>query len=266
MSAFKFGRAMKRAFELPPAPPPPANKPAPAPPPLPPPPPAANKTPTWSNFWTGDYNPSNPTPADDYRRTMSRYISPWNKDNAGAGGNDRGPIDEALKWGTRGAFGTAAVAGTTAAGLAAAPAVSSAMTGGAGTTAAAGTGGAAAGSQTPAGQNLIQRGSQMAGDVVQRGSQLANTAAQTYQSRVAPTLERLNYKPEDVAQDVFAVGTGHPEKIKGPGWGFKTPGINVTGAPSFPRPVEAWKNLLSTNTGMLPNPTSTANVAHMKAM
>lgn len=253
MSAFKFGRAMKRAFELPPAPPP-ANKPAPAPPPPPPPPPAANKTPTWSNFWTGEYNPSNPTPADDYRRTMSRYISPWNKDNSGAEGNDRGPIDEALKWGTRGAFGTAAVAGTTAAGLAAAPAVSSAMTGGAGTTAAAGTGGVAAGSQTPAGQNLIQR-----------GSQLANTAAQTYQSRVAPTLERLNYKPEDVIQDVYAGATGHPEKIKGPGWGFKTPSGPV-GGPSFPRPLEAWKNLLSTNTGMLPNPTSTANVSSMRAM
>lgn len=231
MSALEFGRAVKRAFELPPLPP--GNKPAPAPPP-PPPPPPANKTPTWSNFWSGEYYPSNPTPYDDYRRTMSRYISPWNKDNTGAEGQDRGAIDSALKWGTRGAFGTAAVAGTAAAGLAAAPA---AATGGAGTTAAAGTGGAVAASQTPAGQNMLQRG-------VQNASQFANQAGYVYQNNIDPLLKRLNYKPEDALHDVYVGATGHADQIKGPGWSFPTPSM-PKGAPTFPRPLETWKNLYS---------------------
>lgn len=248
MSALEFGRAIKRAFELPPLPP--GNKPAPAPPPPPPPPPAAGKqTPTWSNFWTGDYQPSNPTMYDDYRRTMSRYISPWNKDNSGAEGKDRGAVDEALKWSTRGAFGTAAVAGTAAAGLAAAPAVSSAMTGGAGTTAAAGTGGAAAASQTPTGQNMMQRGMQSAG-------QLANQAGYVYQNNIDPLLKRLNYKPEDALQDIYAVGTGHADQVKGPGWNLPTPSF-PKGAPSFPRPLETWKNLYSSLA------TDAANTANM---
>ena len=73
--------------------------------------------PTWSNFLTGTYNPSNPTAYEDYRRTLSRYISPWNKDNTGAQGKDRGAIDDALKWGTRGSFAAGAGLGTAAAGI-----------------------------------------------------------------------------------------------------------------------------------------------------
>ena len=257
MTPFEFGRLLKRAFELPPKPAENPNQPLPQkplgmnPPAAAPPPPPAPKP--AGNFWTGTNYKSNPTPLDDYKRTLSRYVSPWNQDNSGAGGNDRGAVDTALKWGTRGSLGLGAAAGTTAAAITAAPGVYGAMTGGAGTTTAAGAGGgAAAASQTPAGQNVIQRGAQMVG-------QFGNQAASTYQNTIDPTLKRMNYKPEDVIQDTYMAGTGNFDKIKGPGWGGSLPSMPI-GAPSIPKPLESWKKLYRAGSATLPG------LAHVKML
>jgi hypothetical protein len=159
-AAFLFGQYVKQAFELAPKPPgsaPPAPSPAPA---------ASKPQRTWNNFWTGTHNPSNPTAYDDYRRTMSRYVSPWNQDTSGAQGKDQGNVDTALKWGTRAALGTGAAAGTAAAGVAAAaptlaatpvsslPAYFAGNAAATGTVAGAGAGGAAA-SQNPTAQQMF---------------------------------------------------------------------------------------------------------------
>lgn len=105
---------------------------------------------------------------DTYAHNFNRYYNPWSK---AWNEPSTDAVDAALKWTGRGAMGVAAAAGTAAAGLAAAPALGfgGGAAAGGGTTAAGTTaGGVAAASQTPAGQNLLQRGSQMLGNVSSR--------------------------------------------------------------------------------------------------
>lgn len=197
MTPFYFGRLVKIAFELPTQPKPPTPTPAPPPPPQ-------NKPPqqrTWSNFLTGTHQPSNPTLYDDYRRTMSRYISPWNQDTSGAEGTDRGMTDTALKWGTRAALGTGAVAGTAAAGLAAAPAVAG-IGSGVGTTASAAGGGGAAATQTPVGQNFMQNASNAVGSA---GAWMANQVprAQQFMANQAFRGNQLAHNAKDLEHKIM---------------------------------------------------------------
>jgi hypothetical protein len=91
---------------------------------------------------------------------------------------------------------------------------------------------------------MLQRGVQTIG-------QFGNQAANTYQNNIEPALKRLNYKPEDVLHDVYAAGTGHLDQVKGPAL-TATPSL-PKGAPSFPKPLETWKNIYSAGVGMLPN-------------
>lgn len=173
MTPLQFGRRLKTAFELSPQPKAPAAPKAPVLSQTPPAPsvpkPAApqqqpNQQRTWSNFWTGTHNPSQPTAYDDYRRTLSRYISPWNQDTSGSQGNDQGATDAALKWGTRAALGTGAAAGGAAVGVAAgAPAlaatpvssVPAALSGSSAATGTAAAGAGAAATQNPNVQRLF---------------------------------------------------------------------------------------------------------------
>ena len=204
--AFLFGQYVKQSFELAPKPAESLNQPIPkqnalapkpsgsAPPaPAPAPAPAASKPQrTWNNFWTGTHNPSNPTAYDDYRRTVSRYVSPWNKDTSGAQGKDQGNVDTALKWGTRAALGTGAAAGTAAAGVAAAaptlaatpvsslPAYFAGNAAATGTVAGAGAGGAAA-SQSPTAQQMFPT-----------MANAASTAANTFNRVTADVGTRAN--------------------------------------------------------------------------
>lgn len=208
---------------------------------IPPPPPPPPKPPTMTP------NPNDGAvrggKAPGYTDVLDRWYNPWTKQQV----TERG--ETGLMRAGQVAMGTGAIAGTAAAGLAAAPTIAGMASGGtAGTTAAGAATGGAAASQTPAGQNAMQR----IGDMAQRGTQMAGQAADFYQRTVDPALKRVNYKPEDVLQDVYAAGTGHFDKIKGPGWGFKTPS-SFPGAPSFPKPIEAWKNMYSAGAGMLPS-------------
>jgi len=159
------------------------------------------------------------------------------------------------------AMALGAAAGVGAAGLAAAPAIMGAATTGSGAAAGTAGGGAIAATQTPAGQNMLQRGAQMAGTLAQRGTQIAGNISNTYQSRIAPTLDKLNYKPQDVLSDGYAAATGNFDNIKGPGWGFQTPNL-PHGAPSLPRPWEAMKNMYSSNIGMVGHGTIGAGIVH----
>lgn len=167
------------------------------------------------------------------------------------------PVDRGLSMVGTAAAGTGLAAGATALALpAVAPALASMPVFGTGG-AAAGTvaGGVGAGSQTPAGQNLMQR----VGDVAQRGSQVIGQAGDFYNTKIDPMLKRLNYKPEDALHDSAAAVTGNFDKVKGPGWGFKTPSL-PHGAPSLPKPLETWKTMYGAGSGMLPG-ANTANTA-----
>lgn len=204
----------------------------------------------WQEFWNPPYKSH--TGLGTYVDVLDRWYNPWTTQN----NYEKG--EKGLMRAGQAAMGVGATAAAAAGAIAAAPTVAG-MVGGGGT-AAGGTaaGGAAAASQTPAGQNFIQR----AGQFANTAATTAGNLAQQYQTRVAPTLERLNYKPQDVLQDAYAVGTGHLDHVKGPGWGFATPSMPV-GAPSFPRPLEAWKQMYGIGAGMLPGGETqgTANLA-----
>jgi hypothetical protein len=232
----------------------------PKPPPAPPPPPSGlpkAPTSTWGGYITDTNSGLMKDVGDYFTHTLPQTFNPWSEAYQTADERFKNlPADQMLRRGAQVAGGVGAAAGAGAVALPAmAPALANAplsavpgmLMGSGGTATAAAGGGAAAGSQTPAGQNLIQRGAQMANTL---GQSAANLGSQ-YQTRVAPTLERFNYKPEDVAQDVFAAGTGNFNKIKGPGWGVKLPSM-PQGAPSRPKPVEFWKNMYSAGSGMMP--------------
>jgi hypothetical protein len=170
-----------------------------------------------------------------YGNVLDRWYNPWTKQQV----TERG--EHGLMRAGQTAMGVGAAAGAAAGGLAAAPTIAGMGTG---TAATAGTGGVMA-AQTPAGQNLMQR-----------LPFAAQNAAHTYSSRIEPALNRVGYGPSDAAHDLYALGTGRVDAIKGPTWaaaGLKTPSVNtVTGAPSgwttglypsFPRPGDVMKNL-----------------------
>jgi hypothetical protein len=86
----------------------------------------------------------------------------------------------------------------------------------------------------PAAQNMMNR---------------ANTAINTYQTRVEPAFKSIGYKPEDLAMDAYAAGTGNFDKVKGPSWGLPSmapKGMEMPiGAPGLPKPLETWKHISS---------------------
>jgi hypothetical protein len=185
----------------------------------------------------GEKLAAEPSFLQSYGNVLDRWYNPWTKQR----NYERG--EKGLMRAGQAALGIGAAAGAAAGGLAAAPAIAGMGTG---TAATAGTGGVLA-SQTPAGQNLMQRLPAM-----------AQNAAHTYSSRVEPALRRVGYGPTDAAHDLYAVGTGNFDRIKGPNWGvvgMKPPSMNtVTGAPSgwtsglyptLPRPTEVVKNIAS---------------------
>lgn len=214
--------------------------------------------PTWGQFgyeFAQNLNPWNGRPkGTGMLSTMDRWYNPWTTQQV----TEKG--EHGLMRAGQAAMGVGAAAGLAAGGLAAAPALGLGGAGTGGTTAATAGTGAMAATQTPAGQNLLQRGSQMAGNVV-NGVQ---RAADVYQRNVAPTLERLNYKPEDILHDGAAAVTGNFDQIKGPNWskGMLPSGL-PQGAPSIPRPLAAWQTMYGNAPGMLPGsaPASTA-MAH----
>lgn len=215
--------------------------------------------PTWGQFgyeFAQNFNPWNGRPkGTGMLSTMDRWYNPWTTQQV----TEKG--EHGLMRAGQAAMGVGAAAGIAAGGLAAAPALGLGGAGTGGTTAATAGTGALAATQTPAGQNMLQRGAQMAGNVAQTGVQAASNLATTYQTRVAPTLERLNYKPEDVLQDAYMGVTGNFDKIKGPGWAAKMPSMPV-GAPSIPRPLETWKNMYGAGAGMIPGTSSNTALAH----
>lgn len=214
--------------------------------------------PTWGQFgyeFAQNFNPWNGRPKNTgMLSTMDRWYNPQTTQQV----TEKG--EHGLMRAGQAGLGVGAAAGLAAGGLAAAPALGLGGAGTGGTTAATAGTGAMAASQTPAGQNMLQRGSQMAGNVV-NGVQ---RAVDVYQRNVAPTLDRLNYKPEDILHDGAAAVTGNFDNIKGPNWakGMLPSGL-PQGSPSIPRPLAAWKNMYGNAPGMLPGsaPASTA-MAH----
>lgn len=215
--------------------------------PMAPPKPTAGISPPNGSFFQEWMNPPKPARSSGaptnspFINTLDRWYNPWTKQT----GREKG--EQGLMRAGQVALGTGAAAGAAAGALTAAPAVAGMMTGGGGTTAATAGTGAAAATQTPAGQNFIQRAGQMANTA----GQTAGNLAMQYQTRVAPTLERFNYKPEDVAMDAYSAATGHFDNIKGPGWAFKGPSMPI-GAPSLPKPLQVWKDVYGAGAGMLP--------------
>lgn len=195
--------------------------------------------PTW-----GDFGKELMTsrPGTGYGAVLDRWYNPWTKQEV----KEKGEKGLMRAGQVSGAVG--AIAGLAAGGIAAAPAFGlgggAAATGSAGTTAATSGTGLVAASQTPAGQQFMNRAGQFA---TQAQQTLGNLSA-NYFTRVEPTLNRIGYKPEDVAMDGAAVLTGNFDKIKGPGWGFKTPSL-PQGAPSLPRPLEAWRSYYGADPG-----------------
>ena len=175
-----------------------------------------------SSQWAGPHGLTGG--ASPFIDTIDRWYNPWSNSNRST---ERG--EEYLRVPGQIAMGTGAAAGIAAGGLAAAPALGLGGTGSA-TTAAGTVGTAAAGAQTPAGQNLLQRGAQMAQPVAQFMSQRVLPTA----NRAADTLNRINYAPQDVLHDAYALGTGNVDKIKGPGWGGA---LKPLGGPSLGLPA-----------------------------
>lgn len=208
----------------------------------------------WQEYWDPKYKSH--TGLGTYVDTLDRWYNPWTTQT----NYEKG--EKGLMRAGQTAMGVAGTAAATAGAITAAPAVAGMFSGG--STAAGGTaaGGAAAASQTPAGQNLMQRGSQMAGNVV-NGVQ---RAADVYQRNIAPTLDKLNYKPEDVLHDGAAAVTGNFDQIKGPNWskGMLPSGL-PQGAPSIPRPLAAWKTMYGNAPGMLPGTAATSPAKMMHA-
>lgn len=183
----------------------------------------------------GEKLAADPSFLQSYGNVLDRWYNPWTKQQVTE------PGEHGLMRAGQAAMGIGAAAGAAAGGIAAAPAIAGLGTG---TATTAGTGGVIA-SQTPAGQNLMQRLPFM-----------AQNAAHTYSSRVEPALSRVGYGPSDAAHDLYAAGTGNFDRIKGPNWGvvgMKPPSMNTsTGAPSgwtsglypsVPRPTEVVKNI-----------------------
>lgn len=191
---------------------------------------------TWGGYLTGK-NGLRKDVGDYFTHTLPETFNPWSEAYQTADARYKNmPTERLLRRGAQASAVTAAVAGIAAGGLAAAPALGIGAGGGGTTAATAGTGAAAA-TQTPAGQQFMNRAGQFA---TQAQQTLGNLSA-NYFTRVEPTLNRIGYKPEEVITDGAALLTGNFDKIKGPGWGFKTPSL-PQGAPSLPRPLEAWRN------------------------
>lgn len=206
----------------------------------------------WQEYWNPKYKSH--TGLGTYVDVLDRWYNPLTTQNNYEKG-EKG----LMRAGQVGA-GVGAAAGLAAGGLAAAPALGLGGAGTGGTTAATAGTGAVAATQTPAGQNMLQRGGQMASNAV-NGVQ---RAVDVYQRNVAPTLDRLNYKPEDILHDGAAAVTGNFDNIKGPNWakGMLPSGL-PQGSPSIPRPLEAWKNMYGNAPGMLPGSTaSNTAMAH----
>lgn len=204
-----------------------------------------------TSFWDSWMNP--PTPAassgaptsSPYMNALDRWYNPWTQQT----GREAG--EQGLMRAGQAAMGVGAGAATLAGGIAAAPAVTGAVTAGAQQ---AGAGLAAAGTAIGTQANRIGTA---AGNVMnQIGTAVNNTAArlpqtaqnamtrlnqgvQAYNDNVKPVLDRLDYKPQDVALDGYAAATGNFDKIKGPGWGVKFPGGSMPlGAPTMPKPYQ----------------------------
>ena len=111
------------------------------------------------------------------------------------------PVDHNLSMAGTAALGTGLAAGTAAAGLAAAPVVAGAM--GSGGTAAGVGGGVAAATQTPAGQNMLQRGGQMAGQV---GTTINNLSASGYLRATDAASNVFQRLPQQMQQGLNAYG------------------------------------------------------------
>lgn len=165
---------------------------------------------------------SQPSMLGDYAHQLNKFYNPWSDAwNEPATDN----IEKGLQYAGRGAMGLAAAAGLTAGGIAAAPAI----TGAANTAqAAVGAAGTAAATQ---GQRVMDAANRTAPGVM------------NFANKTMDTLNKINYSPMDVAQDVYAAGTGNFDKIKGPGGAIKGPSLPA-GAPSFPRPLQIAKNIL----------------------
>lgn len=173
-------------------------------------------------FRFGQKIASQPSFFGDYMHQLNKFYNPWSKawNEPATDG-----IEKGLQYAGRAAMGIGAGAGLAAGGLAAAPALASA---GNTAMATAGSLGTAASTQS---QRLM--------DSVNRFAPRTMNAA----SKTMETLNKINYSPVDIAQDVYAAGTGDFDKIKGPGGPFKGPSL-PTGAPSFPRPLQMAKNML----------------------
>lgn len=214
-------------------------------------------TSTLGAWWNPGY--SSHTGLGTYADTLERWYNPWSTQEV----KERG--EKGLMRAGQISGGVGAVAGLAAGGIAAAPALlggGGTVAGGgglaaAGETAAAASGGALAASQTPAGQNMLQRGTQMLG----QGANALQNAAYTYHSRVAPVLDRINYKPEDVLHDGTALVTGNADQIKGPGFA-----IGKYKPPSMPQGFTSLrpKDLLNavSTAGMAGNASATPTMAH----
>lgn len=218
---------------------------------------------SWGGYLTDTNNGLAKDVGDYFTHTLPQTFNPWSEAYQTADARFKNlPADQWLRRGAQASAAVGAAAGVTAAALpAVAPGLASASVfGTGGATAGTVAGGVGAGSQTPAGQNFIQRVGQTAGNVVNS----AQRAVDMYQRNVAPTLERLNYKPEDVLHDTAAVVTGNVDHVKGPNWnkGMLPSGL-PQGAPSLPRPLAAWKSMYGSAPGMLPGaaPAGTA-MAH----
>lgn len=219
----------------------PAGQSRPAAPPKPP-----GSTGSFFQEWMNPPKPARSSGAptnSPYINALDRWYNPWTKQT----GREAG--EQGLMRAGQAAMGVGAAAATAAGAITAAPAVAGMMTGGGATTTAGVGGGAAAATQTPAGQNLLQRGSQMAGQFANTANQVVNT----YDTRVKPVLDSVGYKPTDIALDGYAAATGNFDKIKGPNWGVKFPGGNMPlGAPTVPRPLETWKGVTAAGGNVLP--------------
>lgn len=204
----------------------------------------AGGEPTWGNFayeFGQNFNPWNgrksQTGYGSYGDVLDRWFNPNTKQQV----TEKG--EHGLMRGAQIAAGTGAAAGVLAGGIAAAPALGIGAGGGGTTAATAGTGAAAA-TQTPAGQQFMNR----AGQFATQAQQTLGNLSTNYFTRVEPTLNRIGYKPEDLAMDGYAAATGNFDKIKGPSWTGRMSSLNISpslglpagsGAPSVKLPSPA---------------------------
>lgn len=198
-------------------------------------------SPAPSSFLDSWMNP--PTPAassgaptgSPYINTLDRWYNPFTTQT----GREAG--EQGLMRAGQAAMGVGAGAVTVAGGIAAAPAVAGAVTAGAQQ---AGAGLAAAGTAAGAGaQRFGAAVNNMAARIphtAQNAMMRLNQGANAYNQNVKPVLDKLNYKPQDLALDGYAAATGNFDKITGPGFGsFDAP----IGAPALPTPYQFAQNV-----------------------